>query len=99
MTPSWYIRQRQQEEMDKLRQSQEQRRIPPSGGVPLSAPSPTPQGLQLNWMPGIGGEGEGGEQQSGGMNDIGALLGQYLKKRQGASPADAKAAFEAGGSL
>ena len=50
-------------------------------------------------MPGIGGEGEGGEQQSGGMNDIGALLGQYLKKRQGASPADAKAAFEAGGSL
>jgi hypothetical protein len=42
---------------------------------------PAPQGLQLGWIPGVGDEA-GGEQQGGGMNDVGALLGQYLKGRQ-----------------
>lgn len=60
---------------------------------------PAPMGMPLNYISGVGDEAGGGEQQGGGMGDVGALLGQYLKKRQGASAADAKSAWEAGGSL
>lgn len=65
----------------------------------LSPSRLTPQGMPLNYISGVGDEAGDGEQQGGGLGDIGALLGAYLKKRQGASPADAKKAWEAGGSL
>lgn len=69
---------------------------PPSALPALAQPAPT--GMQLNWQPNVGGESEGGDG-GGGFGDIAQLLGGYLKKRQGASPADAKKAWEAGGSL
>lgn len=43
---------------------------------------PAPQGMSLNYIQGVGDEAGGEQQQGGGLNDIGALLGQYLKGRQ-----------------
>lgn len=66
--------------------------------LPQVQMQPAPQGMPMQYISGAGDEAGGGDmQQTGG--DIGALLGQYLKKRQGASAADAKSAWEAGGSL
>lgn len=76
------------------------RRMPQLAQPQMPAPYAAPQGMLLNYISSAGdGAGQGGGQQSGGMDQIGTLLGQYLKKRQGASAADAKAAWEAGGSL
>lgn len=76
------------------------KRLPLTAQPQIAAPmaAPAQQGMPLQWMQGVGGEGEG-EQGMSGIGDISKLLGDYLKKRQGASAADAEAAWKAGGSL
>lgn len=65
----------------------------------LAPESQVPQGLQLQYQPGIGDE-QGGGGQAGGVGDAIGALSQYLKNRRGgASPADAESAWKAGGSL
>ena len=88
---------------DRLKRMQPMAQSPMAPELPQMQPA---QGMPMQYISGAGDEAGGGEQ-GGGYGNIGALLGEYLKKRQGASAAnaqgasaaDAKAAFEAGGSL
>ena len=87
--PPWYIKSRQQEAIDDVQRKMEERQHQRPFLPALAATPGPPTGMQLQWMPGVGGEDE---QQGGGLSDIGALLGNYLKKRQQGRQTDLPAA-------